>query len=171
MQLDCNKAFGAGCAIATLGTAEHAGCAAGTSCAGTGDVCKGTISTTCVGGTELLRQDCAAWGLICRESSGLCTGPDEGCSCNAPKCEQTRLATNINGHFLRQDCARLGPGFNCDLGDFGGRCLQGVECEPDHSGGSEVCNGDVLTLCNAGKTTTVDCQQLGFSGCSGGGCY
>jgi hypothetical protein len=44
-------------------------------------------------------------------------------------------------------------------------CGRGTECGLDYA---DSCNGNVLTYCDVGKITTLDCVAAGWKGCVSG---
>jgi len=160
IHVDCAKLFGAGVGCTN-------GACSGGSCTGTGSSCKGGQVADCKNGQEEYEwPPCSVVGLTCDQ--GDCVGPDEACS--AAKCEGDVAAFCVKGRFKRLDCAAMGPGFSCQTTANGVACRQATQCDPASSKWQESCNGDTLTVCHAGKTETVDCKALGFTGCGTHGC-
>jgi hypothetical protein len=125
--------------------------------------------------------DCAALGLGCANGECVGTGADcgigdftleeivafEGISCQAGTLEAC-----VAGKRASLACAEQGPGFDCQSVDGVQFCGLASECLPPDAGGSQnsadpraTCDGTRLTFCNAGRLETLDCVDLGFSGC------
>lgn len=108
------------------------------------------------------RHVCGGTGPACTNAGG--TGPGsaayEGISCNG---STLRACVNLSETTL--DCGTVATGFGCQSGASGTFCGLANECAP---GGATkpTCEGTSLVVCNAGKTTKVDCTALGFTGCN-----
>lgn len=87
-------------------------------------------------------------------------------------CENdTTLRACVNGHEQLVDCTAQGEGFRC----FGGlrpKCAYDFQCEQVDSKIVNrakflrpTCEGSLITLCNSGVWTTIDCTSLGFKTC------
>lgn len=108
------------------------------------------------------RHMCGGTGPACTNKGG--TGPGsavyEGIACNG-----TSLRACVNSSETTLDCGTVATGFGCQSGASGTFCGLANECAP---GGATkpTCEGTSLVVCNAGKTTKVDCTALGFTGCN-----
>jgi hypothetical protein len=167
IRFDCQQRFGVACQEVKTKTDVATGCSNNAPCTYAGKQCQGDRVVECINGVEFLKKDCNFWGLICQ--NGSCTGPDESCSCNAPFCEGDTIGKGIAGFRVRMSCTQFGSSFACNEGEFGGRCLQGLACEPDNVE-QTICSGNSIEVCNAGKLEKVDCIALGFAGCLQGVC-
>jgi hypothetical protein len=67
------------------------------------------------------------------------------------------------------DCAALEPGFSCHAPEVSGvpRVVCGVaaECAPGDVQEPTCMDATTMAVCNAGRVETVDCTELGFTGC------
>ncbi len=145
-----------------------------TSCADYGLACAVDLkSAMCLGpGPACLGAYCTGFGPVCDDtfqdySAQILVDFRAGIACE----NETTLRACVNGHEQLVDCTAQGEGFRC----FGGlrpKCAYDFQCEqvdPTHV--SEVhflrptCDGTLLTLCNSGVWTTIDCTSLGFKTC------
>lgn len=119
--------------------------------------------------------DCAEYGLTCTGS--ICIGEGTcdtdrtgtyGLSYTGIVCSsEEELSACVHGgrHAIR--CADIAPGFACQTQSGTAFCGLADECDP--FGEDATCDGTNVVFCNAGRTETVDCTGLGFTGCSEGG--
>jgi hypothetical protein len=61
------------------------------------------------------------------------------------------------------DCRNLGPDFSCQ--SFGDSFFCGTASECDPRTYDYTCEGSAVTFCNAGKLTSIDCTEFGFTQC------
>jgi hypothetical protein len=162
--------------ICTAG--QENACVDGT-CTGQYERCDGNVSEICEGGV-LTRTDCSAQNATCSTTGLLpcvsnapaCTPVGDSAHFDGLRCEGTTLIT-CAGHEQPRDCAQFGLGcFAFTEGNVSlARCQAGSQCDPFAT--AAACNGTMLTFCNDGLTTTIDCAALGFATCSadnGGQC-
>lgn len=109
----------------------------------------------------LLGVTCVGTGAACQSDSMsmLTISFDEGMSCDGAK-----LHACLNGKEAVRDCGEVGKGFICQTMGTSFFCGQGAACDPTDKPASS-CNGDSVSLCNAGQVEEVDCKALGFTGC------
>jgi len=124
--------------------------------------------------------DCAGLGLVC--SNGECLGTGAGCTSHLSfretviefentTCQDSgTLQACVGGKQASQVCAEQGPGFSCQSVSGVAFCGLASDCIPanvdgDPSDPAATCDGTRLTFCNAGRLDTVDCADLGFTGC------
>lgn len=141
--------------------------------------CAGEVAVTCSDGATHGGPDCAALGLHCE--SGACRGAGASCvsydeeeyavTYQGLSCAGNTLRSCVGGREHELDCSALGAGFSCRERDGVLFCGLAAECVPaelpnyDQRGTGVACDGSVLTVCNAGRLTSVDCKQLGFQTC------
>jgi hypothetical protein len=133
----------------------------------------------CSNGVQYEGPDCAGLGLVC--GNGECQGTGAGCTSHlsfgedviefeAPTCQAGRLQACVAGKQASQACAEQGPGFTCQSVNGVAFCGLASECLPANADGdpndpAATCDGTRLSFCNAGRLETVDCAELGFTGC------
>lgn len=130
--------------------------------------CVGNVAYNCIG-TGLVEKDCSLLfpGTTCgvMEDSGFlvaqCRGDGDPCDASLkPSCNGANLQVCQDGFAYERQCP---PGLPCsidpdtDIASCGAIVTAG--CTP------ETCNGTELTYCLDGAPRTLDCAQLGFSGC------
>jgi len=124
--------------------------------------------------------DCEALGLGCFEgkcqgTGATCTdesfgGEEEVVPYDGVSCTGGTLEACVSGRLASLECSLQGPGFDCQLVDgtpfcgLASDCLPASDYGPSPTGPS--CDGTLLTFCNAGRLETIDCESLGFTGCS-----
>lgn len=138
-------------------------------------MCLDGVPTGCSDGRVREGFDCAEFGLTCSDSicigEGMCDSDrtaSYGLSYSGIVCtDEEELSACVHGgrHAIR--CADIAPGFACQT--QGGVAFCGLAGECDPFAQDAVCDGTSLVFCNAGRTETVDCTGLGFTGCSEGG--
>lgn len=158
----------------------QSGCAFG-SCntdAGVGtNYCASGFASACNGGGRLYAsEDCRVFGNeVCNindAGSASCVGT--GNACTTGKCQNTTLIACKGGHEASFDCAKAG--LTCvDQGGGKVSCGLGKTCDPNTF--IETCVGPILTYCDAGKITMLDCMKAGWKRCvpqvngNGGYCF
>jgi hypothetical protein len=152
----------------------------GSACDGSEPVCRaGARPLYCDDGALREGPDCAALGLDC--ANGECQGTGAACANQSfssqqivafegVSCQGGTLEACVAGKRASLPCAEQGPGFDCQSVDGVPFCGLAGECLPAEVGGSTdyaaaTCDGTRLTFCNAGRLETLDCADLGFTGC------
>lgn len=174
---DCRAYFelpGQTCVVGNFGPE----CGAGT-CEQEGSSCDGAAVVTCdVDRGVLERGDCARFGLTCAEGAGgaRCSdGSDTTCSGDSESCDGDSLVRCSEGYEVALDCGVTVDGRSCyQTAETGTFCGFGDACEPLTAKGEETCDGTVITFCAGGAIESIDCADLGFTGCreslGGGAC-
>lgn len=144
-------------------------------------VCRdGARPLFCENGALHEGPDCAGLGLGCAD--GVCQGTGEACTSQPDfgenevhldegvSCRGGILQACVDGKRASLPCAEQGPGFNCQSVNGVTFCGLASECVPGELGGytfdpEPTCDGTRMTFCNAGKLETIDCAELGFTGC------
>lgn len=124
------------------------------------------------------RGDCARFGLSCDVDDGTarCSdGTATPCADDPPRCDGDSLARCSGGYQVAFDCGFVIDARGChQTTETGAFCGFGDACEPLTAKGEETCDGTVITFCAAGAIESVDCADLGFTGCreslGGGAC-
>ncbi|MBI5531119.1 MAG: hypothetical protein HY898_00285 [Deltaproteobacteria bacterium] len=147
------------------------------------DRCDNGAPVGCSGGFEKKGPVCADHqGLVCGDSGfgeKACVGSGAACQQTVGNsyevvvedglaCIGNSLDACTNGKRHTFDCNGLVPGFSCQA--VAGAtppafCGLASECSPKQGKWKETCEGDMVVMCNAGRTQKVDCKSLGFSGC------
>ena len=162
-------------------------CVDGQGCQNMGPACDyDTFDPRCDDGTPINCDEgerpgpaCGDYGLTCAVDAGLalCTGLGEACTPDSyatnsvivreGTCADGRTLSACIGLSMGQvDCQRVRAGLGCHTLAGKGFCGLAAECDPNE--GDAVCDGNVLTVCNAGRTERIDCAALGFSSCGAG---
>lgn len=146
-------------------------CGSGT-CAADGERCDGTKLVRCYAGVERT-HDCAESGLACAaDANGVaCVGTGAACTAGtADRCDGAALVSCLGGKEARMDCGKnlAGGCFSAPdaTGGTSAFCGFGDECNVNEAKGMETCFANALTFCAGGLVRTVDCVNLGFTGCS-----
>lgn len=166
-------------------------CVAGSTCASRdAGVCdEGDYTSTCreggrpsgcEDGFEVIGRPCGDFGLVC--SDGECRGGGASCSggegyngadveIEGLGCDGDTLRACTGGREHEVDCTRLGAGYGCRELDGAYFCGLGSECVPGEtthgvSGSGAFCEGTTVVFCKEGLWERMDCQDLGFEGCS-----
>jgi hypothetical protein len=118
-------------------------------------------------------RDCAGAFAACDPASPT------GCTDRLPtpcmhpardRCDgDVRLGCDGAGRVSFHDCARV-PGGHCQEGPGGGACAYPDAGACDGKA-PPTCEGDTLAICQGGQEIAVDCEALGFSGCTSGSCF
>ena len=114
---------------------------------------------------EIPHQRCDFVALVFeREMSGV-----EQMQLGVRDITQIRACTGGREHEV--DCTRLGAGYGCRELDGAYFCGLGSECVPGEtthgvSGSGAFCEGTTVVFCKEGLWERMDCQDLGFEGCS-----
>jgi len=170
LEIDCAAWHGNGGSSCLEGVGGVGACGTG-SCASEGETCNGARLEDCEDGV-LEVQDCAEHGLTCTvasDSETVCADADSGAACtDEDHCEGETLVRCENGVETRVDCGAQYPGATCvqEVGSSDVLCGYGSDCAIDLGSPSDACQGSSLTFCMVGLTTSVDCTDIGFSGCS-----
>ena len=173
LSMNCRR-FGLGCD-------SEASCVAETPAA-----CERSEPPTCTAEGEvqfcddgfLRKTPCQALGFSC--AAGKCVGQGDSCPADSSAssesvaaigtaCSGRTMHACLGGRSTSIDCAAQGPGFSCQALDGSFFCGLAAECRPaSNSAAPElaICDGTTLTFCNAGHLESVDCAELGFSGCN-----
>jgi hypothetical protein len=102
-----------------------------------------------------------------------------GPACTTDRCDGATLVSCVGGHEARTDCtpsglecvSRKDSKFDFATAEF---CAQGTECNTSAFCGlgtecgydyADSCKGNVLTYCDVGKITTLDCVAAGWKSC------
>lgn len=173
--LDCNAYFempGTTCLIGNFGPE----CGAGT-CDQEESMCDGDAVLLCdVDRGVYERGDCGHLGLSCVEDGGAarCSdGRDVACSGEPDRCDGDSLVRCSSEQEVAIDCGFLVDSRSCYQTETAGAfCGFGDTCDPQNAKGEETCDGTVITFCAGGAVESIDCAELGFTGCTesiGGG--
>jgi hypothetical protein len=131
--------------------------------------CSGSVATI-VGSTATYTRDCSHSLTTCDPTSvtGCADRPIISCDPVAgDRCDgNIKLGCRKTGFLSYRDCSWYGG--KC-VEDPGGKahCQYAASC-PDRE---PTCTGTTLHLCTLGEPISVDCVELGFSGCDRGRCY
>jgi hypothetical protein len=125
---------------------------------------------------------CSDHGLSCDTVSAtatdtfVCKGPDGDCQVQSYgpgsaryvgiACNGASLEACANGGKTTVSCGSVATGFTCQDRGETKFCGLAAACEPGTIANQPTCEGTSLVVCNAGKTTKVDCTTLGFTGCN-----
>ena len=139
------------------------------------------------------RDVCTEYGLTCAVTDGMagCVATGEACTTGgdgfdvrwfydpttgqspATAClDADTLTTCVAGARHDLPCAQIADGMRCRMTSdvtpsfF---CGLGNTCNPFTAAG-ELCTGDAVPVCNAGRPQNVDCIALGFTRCMLGRC-
>ena len=127
--------------------------------------CEGDVAVLETGG-EVYRRDCSRAFLSCDPTSatGCADRPPASCRPGAADvCDgDIKLGCDHYGRLTFRDCGWV----------EGGHCVEeesGAECRYDApeqcTSESTLCDGDALTVCVAGRSVTVNCQDVGQQTC------
>ncbi len=175
--LDCGDYFelpGQTCVVGNFGPE----CGAGT-CDQEEVRCDGDAVLTCdVDRGVFERGDCQRLCLSCVEEgdAARCSdGTAVTCADEPPGCDGDSLVRCSGGYQVAMNCGYVVDGRSCfQTSETGAFCGFGDACEPLTAKGEETCAGTLITFCAAGAIESVDCAELGFSGCreslGGGAC-
>lgn len=136
--------------------------------------------------------ECPSFGLACGVNNGTLACNGLGTTCDPPtysgstgyfdidvssrqgnSCYGDILPGCVNRKRANLDCRCFGAGFSCQsatgpIGDGGtietSFCGAASECNPHHF--TRSCDGSTAVFCNAGKIARIDCNAMGFPGCS-----
>jgi hypothetical protein len=103
------------------------------------------------------------------DGKARCVG--DGAPCDeatfVSSCDGSTLVTCTGGRIGRGDCAPVGPKSTCGMTSSGiyACTAGGAECL---HGAPEDCDDGVITYCLWGEERTLDCTEVGFSGCTAG---
>jgi hypothetical protein len=154
------------------GTLDAAGCAVTPACSAPTDnyVCEGTKRVRCSHGVGL-GEDCAARGLVCRDTPGGAVCAPSAPTCNQPgagRCDAQGKGVycDAEGRQFAFDCSRLGLACQVAPGQVHGiRCVIPA-CPPaDAADCFEECDAQMAHLCIGGQRFSIDCHDYGFSRC------
>jgi len=134
--------------------------------------CTSGVYVRCDPATNLkVAQDCRTVGLTCPEGAegadAQCATEDGVFPCDEPGAttcspDGTRARACDGSLASEFDCASMGA--SCVEDEAGARCAAaGEACSPRDSG-IDACEGSVISLCVAGRRSTLDCASLGL-GC------
>ncbi|MBO6940108.1 MAG: hypothetical protein JJ863_34370 [Deltaproteobacteria bacterium] len=136
--------------------------------------------TRCIGEMVLQGALCTELGLECRVEEGAlgdrayCVGPEGSCEEGGEYGYYVETGTCVdadrhqmcaNGGLFTRSCADFHPELSCQTMGGQGFCGFGSECDPFYLGGVS-CDGSNVVVCELGRTTSVDCLSLGFTGCT-----
>ncbi len=148
-----------------------------------------TYTTTCQGDEAMHSADgevrsggkCAVYGLTCAPNAygdaGGCVATGAACTAAPPgqppvgSCAADgTLHACVGDREATVDCDRFTAGFSCQTNGGRAFCGRADECNPATKRDA-TCDGTSIVLCNAGKTTKIDCKALGFTSCVEGDSY
>ncbi len=120
---------------------------------------------TCAGGNYEV-TDCSATGMTCGDGitgGKACVGTGAVCPDDfGASCDGHVLTDCVNRRLRQLDCSTMPGNQTCSTTSH--RCMPaGTDCNP---GDPELCQSGTIRLCVDGAWLTLDCGELGFSGCS-----
>jgi hypothetical protein len=131
--------------------------------------CEGTVASIAAADGTVTR-DCAGSYATCSTTSGT------GCT-DRPLVACDRAAKDRCDGDVKLGCDGCGLVSFHDCSLLGGHCMESpdgkaacVYSDPASCTTMPSCTGSTLTFCSGGAPATVDCAQLGLSGCSNGHC-
>lgn len=128
--------------------------------------CQGDVATLTTK-NGVTTRDCSRAFATCDSASPTGCTDRAPVACEHPAADRCdgdiRLGCDGSGRVSFHDCARAAGG-SCENDD----CVYPAEsaCPPGPYG----CNGDVLRICVLGEALDLDCNALGFAGCTAGFC-
>jgi hypothetical protein len=132
----------------------------------------------CGNDTVTVGPACPDFGLACSVEPSFaiesyCQGTGEPCDTSGdPNIAFDPVGSGCDGDVMHAcvrfrtdniDCRNLGPDFSCQ--SFGDSFFCGTASECDPRTYDYTCEGSAVTFCDAGKLTSIDCTEFGFTEC------